>query len=154
MQTTEAACSLCEVSGRRYLTFDEAVAALRRGAPIEQMLGIDWPRDGSDGSQGVVRWLTASRHHERLSPDDGRFVLSRHEVIDIGSGVMCDVSEFPPVDRDEYTGVGRHVADDSDASALLALVATVGGRDDRWVNFGVIGDEYASLWAGRSSAGG
>jgi hypothetical protein len=134
------------MSGRRYLTFEEAVAALRRGVEVEQMLGIDWPHDGG---QGVIRWVTAYRHNERFSPLEGRFVLTRHEVIDIGSGSLSDISEFPPVDPEDYTGEGRRIADDSDPSTLLAVVATVGGRDDRWVNQGVIGEEYASLWASR-----
>ena len=108
------------------------IGALRRGAQAEQFLGSTVADDG----RSAVRWLTASR--------SGRsFDLRLHEVEDVGSDDFLDVTEFPPLDPEEYVGEGRRVADCEDAIALLAAAVKFGAADDRWVNAGVVQAEYA-----------
>jgi hypothetical protein len=127
------------MSGRRHLTLDEAESALRRGVEIEQMLGVErLPEDG----QRIIRWLTASRLPRLVGPG---FRLRLHEVQDVTSEVVRDITEFPPIDPDTYIGEGTVVATVAEAAALLAGAADHGARDDRWVNQGVIQSEYDDL---------
>jgi hypothetical protein len=120
------------MSGRRYLTAAEAAGALRRSRQIEQFLECYVAADG----RTAVRWLTAYT--------SGRtFELVIHEVEDIGTDGFFDVSAFPPLDDKEYMGEGRAVATADVAEALLDAALDHGASTDRWVNFGVVQDEYA-----------
>jgi hypothetical protein len=113
----------------RHLTPAQAAAALRRGKPVEQLLPSE-PHDG----QPTVKWLSVTPER------DGSFVVTAHHVYDDG---IPDVYECTPVDAEEYLGegvdVGRH------AGAEDALEATIdrGAHSDRWVNVGMVADEYA-----------
>ena len=120
------------MTGRRHLTSAEAIAALRRGAQIEQLL----PLGDNSPIPEVVRWLTAARVGRSLE-------LRLHEVEDVGTDDFLDVSEFPPLDRDEDLGEGRVLEEADDPDELLAASERHGASDDRWVNFGVVQDEYA-----------
>ena len=71
----------------RHLSPDQAVAALRRGKPVEQILE-SVPHEG----RPTVRWLT-------ISPVG--FALTAQHVYDEGSPEFLDVSEFSPVDDEE-----------------------------------------------------
>ena len=83
------------MAGRRLLTFVEAVAALRRGGPVEQFLG----RYLTDDGRNAVRWLTAGKF-------ESLYRLGVHEVQDIGTAEFLDVYEFPPLDDEDYVRRG------------------------------------------------
>src|SRR5687768_10446426 len=89
----------------RHLSFEQAVAALRRGRPVEQLLESA-PHDG----RPTVRWLT-------ISP--GGFTLTGHHVYDEGSPEFLDVTEFSPVDDEEYIGEGVEIGSHADPEAAL-----------------------------------
>lgn len=110
----------------RPLTPAEAAAALRRGQSVEQFVSL---------ANGRVLYLSAS-------PAGGHFEVRRHHVRDEGTDNFRDLSEFSPVDDDEFRGEGVvvHVADDPD-DAVRAAGAHDGGAD-RWVNHGTAADDY------------
>jgi hypothetical protein len=117
---------------RRHLTESEVVAALRRSSQVEQYLGRFRTNDGRQG----IRWLTAfvaGRH----------FNLVVHEVEDVGSSDLLDVATFPPLDDDEYVGEGRTVASADEPNQILELAVTYGATSTRWVNVGLVQDEYS-----------
>ncbi|MGI5171028.1 hypothetical protein ACQEU3_42425 [Spirillospora sp. CA-253888] len=119
----------------RHLTPAFAQGALRRGKQIEQFLG------GFDhGEERVIRWAA-------LSPGRQGVTLYLSEVIDIGGAAFRDVSEFPPLDPGEETWgkvIGTAVGP---AEALDLAEREVGAAQDRWVNQGVVGNEYADYRA-------
>jgi hypothetical protein len=119
------------MSGRRYLTIAEAAATLRRGREVEQFIEHHVASDG----RAAIRWLTAFK--------SGRtFELVIHDVEDVGSDDFFDVSEFPPLDDEEETGEGRFLATADDAESLLQTAVANGADSERWVNSGVVQDEY------------
>jgi hypothetical protein len=75
---------------------------------------------------------------------DGCFVLSLHRVVDVGSPDFRDVTEFPPMDEDEYPGEGREVRTFDDAEQALRAAAAFGAVAERWVNEGLIDGEYST----------
>ena len=112
----------------RHLTNSQAHSALRRGKQIEQYLGR---------SDGTIRWLT-------LAQRDGSFRLSLHQVEEPTDLHTYDLSELQPLDRTEYVGEGRMVCEattweEAAEQAAVLLHAT----SDRWVNQGMVGNEYA-----------
>jgi hypothetical protein len=117
--------------GVRHLTEQQALAALRRGAAIEQMLSEDL-RSGS------FRWLDARR-------SDAGFELYVHETLDDGSDNFWDIYEFRSVDDDDEFGTGVIVGIYPAEALLLQSASELGARPDRWVNDGVIQDEYGEL---------
>jgi hypothetical protein len=126
----------------RHLTRAFAVGALRRGKEIEQFLG-GIQRNGRDG----IRWLT-------LSPSNAGIRVSLHEVDDIGTDDFWDVTEFPPLDDDEYIGEGQTIAVVATPDDALDLAARdLGARPDRWVNQAVVCSEYGDYRSTRSTQG-
>ncbi len=112
------------------------LAALRRGVAVQQFLG----REG-DGDAGVVRWLT-------VRPASRTVKVVRHEVQDVGTDDFMDVSEFPPVDEDEYTGEGQVVATADSPEDALAECVALGAAPGRWGNEGLVDAEYAEARRG------
>lgn len=119
------------MTSRRHLTLGEATSALRRGRQVEQFLGV---ANGPDG-RAVVRWVTVGEAHRV-------FRLTLHEVEDVGSDDFLDVSEFPPIAEDEEVGEGEVVGTSEEPEAALQLAEALGAAPDRWVNQGVVQDEY------------
>ena len=117
--------------GRRHLSDAEAAAALRRGKQVEQFLA----REYVDGDFQIT-WVTAS------APRSGEYRLRVHRAHDIGSSSFADLSEFPPVDESERVGEGRVVAEGDTAELVLGAAADHGAMVGRWVNEGVVADEY------------
>lgn len=113
----------------RHLTPAQAVAALRRGKPVEQLLRSE-PRE----SQPTVKWLSVNPVR------DGGFVVTAHYVYDDG---IPDVYELTPVDAEEYVGEGVDVGPDAEPEAAIEAAGDHGARSDRWVNFGMVADEHA-----------
>src|SRR5688572_13723032 len=115
---------------RRHLTWPEAVAALRRGKQVEQLLPAE-PHD----EQPTVRWVS-------VYPADGAFVVGLHHVFDPCDPCLMDVTEFAPVDEDEGGGEGVRLARASDPEGALRRAGTLGAAPERWVNAFVVSDEY------------
>ena len=118
----------------RPLTAAEAAAALGRGAQIEQFVEL---------ADGRVTYLAASRL-------GGEYTVRRHVVLDEGTEEFRDLSEFSPVDEDEYIGEGVVVARVVDAVDAVSAAENYGGSRTAWVNFGVAADDY---WAARTHRG-
>jgi hypothetical protein len=117
----------------RHLSQDEAVAALRRGKTIEQLLESA-PHDG----RATVTWVSASRSGDA-------FVVRAHHVYDEGEPEFRDVSEFAPVDDEEYAGEGIEVARHLEPERALDAARVHGATAERWVNQGVVAVEYAEV---------
>jgi hypothetical protein len=115
----------------RHLSKQQALSALGRGASVEQML------TETLGGQNI-RWLS-------VHAVGGGLALSLHQVQDEGTTDFIDVTVFSPVDEDEEFGEGRLLASYPDAATVLAAAEAYGARSDRWVNEGVVQDEYADL---------
>ncbi len=118
----------------RPLTLTEAAGALRRGVEVEQFVSLAGDR---------VVYLTAGRSGQGYS-------LRRHVVHDEGTEEFRDISEFAPVDEDEYVGEGVTVERADDAQTLLRLAEQHGGASGRWVNQAMAADDY---WTAKSAEG-
>lgn len=116
----------------RHLTEQQAVAALERGASIEQMVTTAL-------GTGSVCWV-------ELVPVEGSFSLFRHETYDDGTDEFFDVYAFRSADPDEDAD-GILLGIYPDAPTALRMAVRGGARPDRWVDQGVIQDEYADLRA-------
>ncbi|MFI9772769.1 hypothetical protein ACIHJG_38920 [Streptomyces sp. NPDC052415] len=124
----------------RYQTEFFALGALRRGRPIEQFLGPA----GSPERPGV-RYI-------ELRPVKFRYEIYLHIVEDVGHETFVDVVEFPPLcTDDEEEEFGRLVATRDDPLAALAAAEDItGAARGRWVNAGLVQDEYHDyVMAGR-----
>ncbi len=123
----------------RHLSPAAAVAALRRGRPVEQFLG-----PVNDSVVPAIRWVT-------VSPAEDGIEVGVHEVEDIGDADFVDVSEFPPIDEDEYIGEGRVLASVADPEAALGIAGErLGTNSSRWVNHSLVGDEYLDFKNGKT----
>ena len=109
----------------------QALAALDRGSPIEQLLA----QPGTEPT--VIEWL-------RLSPQSTGVNLVHHRVQDVGEADFVDLYEFPPVDADVEHGEGTVLATFSGSAEALAASVEHGARADRWVTAGMVQDEYAA----------
>lgn len=112
----------------RTLTEREALAALLRGASVEQFLP-------GHGDPGAIAWLSATGTPEGLR-------LRMHHVRDEGADDFLDVTEFSPVDDDQYVGEGRVIGTFSSDEALVQAATAAGAIPDRWVNSGMIQAVY------------
>lgn len=121
----------------RYLTRQFAVGALRRGAGVEQFLGA-----AEIAGVAAVRWVA-------VSPMDSTYRVSLHTVEDLDDVEHgADLPEFPSLDPvdEAYVGEGRELGSSTDEEQALALAERLtGAAPDRWVNFGVAGEEYLDL---------
>lgn len=92
---------------------------------------------------GHVEYLTASG-------DGRRYAVRRHVVQDEGSEDFRDISEFSPVDEEEYAGEGVEVGNYEEPTDAVESAAQHGGAADRWVNLGMAADSY---WAAKQANG-
>ena len=81
----------------------------------------------------TIRWITV------FSSRDGGFVVSSHHVFDDGFG---DITEYTPVDADEGVGEGADSGRYASAHEALKATSRLGVSDTRWVNQGLVGDEW------------
>jgi hypothetical protein len=116
----------------RYPTESFALGALRRGQPVEQFLGPA----GSPERPGI-RYI-------EVRPVKICYKIYLHTLEDVGHETFVDVVEFPPLyANDEEEEFGRLVATRDDPLVALAAAEDVtGARRERWVNAGVVQDEY------------
>jgi hypothetical protein len=117
----------------RHLTESQALAALGRGARVEQLLS-------SSNSPEVLEWLC-------ISPRSEAVCLVRHRVQNLSTSDFRDVYEFPSIDPDEEYGEGVVLGRFTDAVEALAAARQLGARPDRWVNEGVVQDKAADVSA-------
>lgn len=113
----------------RPLTAAEATATLRRGREIEQFVGL---------ADGQVVYLVVSPYAD----DDYR--LTRHAVHDEGTDGFADISEFSPVDEEQYVGEGAVVATFADPEQAVLAADEQGGTPDGWVNQGMAANDYVA----------
>ena len=124
----------------RYLIPSFIRSALGRGQAVEQFLG-----GFMHGEEPAVRWIS-------VAPEDGEVVLSLHEVYDQGREDFLDLYDFTPIgddgDEDGEPAAEHRV---STLEEALALAAERYGADPaRFVNAGVVQDEYADHLARRA----
>lgn len=127
----------------RYLTRAFAVGALRRGKGIEQFLGaVDV------AGEAAIRWVS-------VDPWADQYRVSLHLARDPDDEYFRDLPNLLLLDPDEedYVGEGRELARVSDPEAAIEQAETLAGAaSDRWVNFGVAGEDYADLVRSRRNA--
>ncbi|MEQ7011335.1 hypothetical protein ABN028_34735 [Actinopolymorpha sp. B17G11] len=115
----------------RHLTEQQARAALKRGAAVEQVLSASL-------EAGTVEWV-------RAHPAGASLVLHLHRTLDEGSTDFLDVYEFSPTDEEEEFGEGLRVGEYPSTESLFQAAADLGARPDRWVNDGLVQNEYLDL---------
>ncbi|WP_202511966.1 hypothetical protein [Streptomyces sp. SID3343] len=124
----------------RYLAESFACGALRRGRPVEQFLG---PLRAAD-RLGI--------HYIEVRPVRYRYEIILHACEDVGHESFCDLAEFPSFhgeDGEEDSGLLLATSDEP-LDALRTAENLTGAVRGRWVNEGLVQDEYHDyLQAGR-----
>ncbi|MFC5674638.1 hypothetical protein [Streptomyces incanus] len=126
----------------RYLVEPFIVGALRRGRSVEQFLGPVGSPDRPGLRYAEVRAVRTS------------FEVYVHIVEDVGHETFLDLDEFPPFDQDaEEEEFGRLLGSTEEPQGALVLAEEcTGAVRGRWVNQGVVQDEYLDfVRAGRPS---
>ncbi len=130
----------------RYLAEQFLIGALRRGRLVEQFLGPV----GTAELPGVryVEVRAAGTSYE----------VYVHAVLDVGHENLLDLGVFPPFEQDaEDEELGRLLGTAEDPrDALVLAEERTGAVRGRWVNQGVVQDEYGDFIAAtrrRSSPG-
>lgn len=115
----------------RHLTRSFAEGALRRGRQIEQLLEA-FEQDGRRG----LRWTSispATRFHG--------FIVSLHTVEDIDYRLTVD--EYPSFYESDEEDFGQTIGETESAEEALDLAhRELAANPARWVNQGVLQDEY------------
>ncbi|MFD8754596.1 hypothetical protein ACFV0O_26950 [Kitasatospora sp. NPDC059577] len=123
----------------RHLAPALALGALRRGRQIEQFLGAI----ESDSGPGL-RWIA-------LSPGSTGITVYLSEVEDVGTDTFLDITEFPPLDPEDETW-GREIAVlPTPEDALQLAERDLAADPERWVNQGIVCDEYQDFRTVRRS---
>jgi hypothetical protein len=113
----------------RHLAKEDIASTLRRGKSVEQFLG----RNPEDETGAQVRWV-------ELRPAKNFIEAWVYDVDDVGDENQSDIYDFPFLDPD---GPVAPAASFSDALAAAAYASEHwAAHPDRWVNQGVIADEY------------
>ncbi|MEU5992099.1 hypothetical protein ABZ806_24275 [Spirillospora sp. NPDC047418] len=114
----------------RYLAGSFAAGALRRGRGIEQLLSA-FEEEGRRGLRYACIW-PANRHHG--------FVV-RLYVVEEAEGLPVD--EFGAFYEDEYGDGAETVGETASAEEAITLAEReLAAAAGRWVNQGVLADEY------------
>jgi hypothetical protein len=136
----------CKVALVRYLTSSFAAGAISRGCGIDQLLG-SFEEEGRKGLRYASIWPA-----RRFEPVRVRL----YEVEDLGPDIL-PMDEFPgfypadDIDPENYRpdayrrdeDGGRTIATTHSAEDALEIAEReLGARLDRWVNPGVLLDEY------------
>jgi hypothetical protein len=123
----------------RHLTSVQALAYLRLGKTIEQWLGTR-----PDGSDIVLRWIQVGRDPEKgyivtlfEGFEDARAAQSIYEIYAVESD---QDGAAQPVDA-----AGKESAFSDEEQALKFVEDRLGGARDRFVNQGMIQDEYRDV---------
>jgi len=114
----------------RHLDPAFALGALRRGKQIEQFLGAITNDHGSG-----LRWVC-------LCPGPAGVSIYLSEVEDVGTDILLDITEFPPLDPDDEAW-GRVIAVlPTPEEALRTAERELAADPGRWVNESIVCDEY------------
>lgn len=127
----------------RFLTRREAVATVRRGESVAQLLTYV-PGTGGEASKFTYVYVAPT-------PRSG--VNARAVTLeDVGDGQTADVSWFPEVDEwePEFDDAGNLIGDPDPSQrsfstveeAFAALEAEHDVSDDRWRHESMVGDDY------------
>lgn len=120
----------------RHLSASEAERVLNAGRSIEQWLGAR-----VEGADRVLKWLLLAVEN------DGGYSVTVFEVLDNGGPEFLDVYEFSPLDVDQPYGVTTTF---KDARGALAFAIGAGADPGRFVNAGIVQDEYADYLSSRT----
>ncbi|WP_256976173.1 hypothetical protein [Streptomyces sp. CS113] len=126
----------------RYLVEPLIIGALRRGRSVEQFLGPV----GSPERPGV--------RYAEVRAAKTSYEVYVHAVEDVGHENFLDLDVFPPFDQDaEEEDFGQLLGTAEDPyDALVLAEERTGAVRGRWVNQGVVQDEYRDfVCAGRPS---
>ncbi len=115
----------------RFVDKNDLASILNSGRSIEQMLGL-FDRDGFR----IVNFIRIDREK------DGEFSMAFFEVIDEGSRDFLDVYEFSPYDPDSPYG---SISKAGSPEEIIDMAVKIGASPERFVNAGVIQDEYKDL---------
>jgi hypothetical protein len=120
----------------RYLTEYFLHGAISRGREVGQFLG-GFSHDG----QPAIRYLS-------MRADESGVVLSLFEKYDPQDEEWCDVMSFGELDEVEQgeAAAEHHCKGIADALALAGK--SYGAPPDRWVNEGMLDDEYRDYLTG------
>ncbi len=122
----------------RYLAEPFMTTSLNRGKPVECFLG-----GARRGDTPTIRWVS-------LRQDDDQIEATLWEAEDIGNAEYLDIYSFPMVGEEPDDPIER--ATFSELHDAITHARKVWGADpDRFVNEGVIQDEYADYLASRRS---
>jgi hypothetical protein len=116
----------------RYLSKSEAVRLANANRAIEQFLS---PKE--EAGVRVLSWVCIEKERE------GGFLVSRFDVFDEGNLEHLDLYSFSFVDPDSPCEEVRGL--ETASSAVDVAVARFGANADKFVNAGVIQDEYADF---------
>jgi hypothetical protein len=120
----------------RHLTSEQALNNLRLGKPLEQWLGTK-----DDAGDVVLRWVRV-----RLVSNRG-YVVTLYEGIEDtnASGSIYDTLSLES-DQDgaalPVDAAGREFIFDSEGGAIAFVAGELGGTRDRFVNDGLVQEEY------------
>ncbi|SNS20855.1 hypothetical protein [Actinacidiphila glaucinigra] len=116
----------------RYLAESFIVGALRRGRSVEQFLGPI----GSSERRGVT--------YVEVRPTKAAYEVYVHAVEDVGHEAFWDLEEFPPFDVESEEETFGHLLAQAEGpqAALVTAEAATRALRTRWVNEGVVQDEY------------
>lgn len=112
---------------RRYLTEQEAMAALKRGKDIEIFLG-----GFERGSDQFIEWAT-------FTLKDNHVLGKLWQAYDEGSQDFCDIYSFSPTNDEWDVPIKESVGDD-----ITSAVENLGVSSRNFTNHGVAQDEYAN----------
>ncbi|MGO4267290.1 MULTISPECIES: hypothetical protein [unclassified Stenotrophomonas] len=117
----------------RHLDAFDVVANLRNGRSVEQLLPAR-----RDADWRVIRFLVIDRERE------GGWVVTLHEVADVGTPQYLDIYSFPSVAPDPDEAQGASFAS---IEAALEYAQCVAGADmRRFVNSGMAESEYRDAY--------
>ncbi|HTA66267.1 MAG TPA: hypothetical protein VK753_12260 [Xanthomonadaceae bacterium] len=123
----------------RYLTETDAISTVCAGRAIEQFLP---PREESN--YRALRWVCVERNPDRS------FSASRYEVFDEGDLNHLDLYAFSFVDPDEPCE--KRTGFLSAEEAMKIAEEQFGANRCKYVNVGIVQDEYADFVRGRLSS--
>jgi hypothetical protein len=122
----------------RYLAQPLMTTSLNRGKSVECFLG-----GGQRGDTPTIRWVSIRRNGDQIE-------ATLWEAEDVGNAEYLDIYSFPTVGDEPDHPIAR--ASFTGLQDAIAHARTVWGADPkRFVNQGVIQDEYADYFGSRRS---
>ncbi|MGI4885646.1 MAG: hypothetical protein ACRYFR_11865 [Janthinobacterium lividum] len=112
-----------------FLSPQELIARLHLGKEVEQ-----WLSHYNEADYTVIRWISVAK-------EEGQFGVTYFKSFDEGDEEFHDVHEFSVIDAEnEPFGTTHHF--DSAKAAVAFATKNYGASPDKFVAFGMIGEEY------------